>query len=727
MKRLVVRLLPVLLSILPLSCTREASPVVQPSGDDVRLVPVTFTASCFTDSKASLNGLKMEWSPGDEIGIAANTASTTIYKFTTRDGGAQAEFAGMLPEGFKAGKAIFPYSSILSNSSTNNFRVSGIPACVQHPGPDGIDYSSVPLSTQFEDITSGTLTFFPLASILKFDVSSSDVREISLRTDGLYPTGGSYPNNDVKCHGALSIPDFSFVNVGCGSHVFNCAYRGEGYVKLRPRSGSTFAPGEYGFVIPATDAKDPRALNNLTVTYTKADGSRWSRTSTKSLTVLPARIYDFNISDADCIKESDEVAPAVVGELIPAWKPGCFDIHFINTQSGEGALLIFPDGTQMLIDCAGSLNATGPVNSTTNEGIRVRWDPTKDSNYSHNIMFEEYIRQCMIWTGNNKLDYVLCTHFHADHFGTTSGKSKSDRYSGYVQQSMPYMLDVFAAGKVMDRGYPTYEYPFDMCRLNATVRNWVAALNWHKEHSGIEVERFQAGADKQITLKYAASDYPSFAVRNIGVNGEVWTGIGNNTRSTFPALQDIVCANPPDADSSDNCPAENHNSTVLKFTYGKFDYWAGGDQQYNGMSSYAWKNSETTMAKACGQVDVMKADHHGTANTNGSGYTAKNGDRALAMQYLKPKCWIVNNWVDGQPRQATFEGVVSVCPDVDIFITNTCQSQTLYGGYAQHMKGADGHIVVRVLPGGDTYYVYVLEDSSRTMKVKTVSGPYTSR
>lgn len=42
-------------------------------------------------------------------------------------------------------------------------------------------------------------------------------------------------------------------------------------------------------------------------------------------------------------------------------------------------------------------------------------------------------------------------------------------------------------------------------------------------------------------------------------------------------------------------------------------------------------------------------------------------------------------------------------------------------------EGSNGHIVVRVAPGGDTYWVYVLSDSDRKKNVTKINGPYTSK
>ena len=42
-------------------------------------------------------------------------------------------------------------------------------------------------------------------------------------------------------------------------------------------------------------------------------------------------------------------------------------------------------------------------------------------------------------------------------------------------------------------------------------------------------------------------------------------------------------------------------------------------------------------------------------------------------------------------------------------------------------QSQQGHIIVRVLPGGKNYYVIILDDSHEAMLVKNVFGPYTSK
>lgn len=424
--------------------------------------------------------------------------------------------------------------------------------------------------------------------------------------------------------------------------------------------------------------------------------------------------------------EGNTVTDAEVGKAIPAWDKGELDIHFINTTTGECIFIIMPDGTLMLLDAAGSQANTGKVGNTSNVGIRQRWDPTRNTSFRAGSFIADYIRKAMDWTGNDRIDYVLTSHFHNDHIGGASNMPVSDKSSTYKKASMAEILDIFPVGKLIDRAYPDYDYPFDLADESANagnVRNYINAVKWHVANSGMKAERFKAGSVSQIVLQKVPGDYPAFEVRNLAVNGDIWTGAEENALSTFPAADRISVADPKDVQNGDNCPEENHLSAAVRISYGKFDFFSGGDLQYNGLSTFAWKDIETPVAKVCGEVEVMKADHHGTSNTNGYGF--KN--TCWAMRYLNPQCWVVNSWTDGHPRKDTFEGVTKLIPDLSVFITNTCDEQKAYSNYNRNVKGADGHIVVRVNEGGTSYNVYVLGDEDGRMTVKTISGPYTSR
>ena len=78
--------------------------------------------------------------------------------------------------------------------------------------------------------------------------------------------------------------------------------------------------------------------------------------------------------------------------------------------------------------------------------------------------------------------------------------------------------------------------------------------------------------------------------------------------------------------------------------------------------------------------------------------------------------------------------MIKTLPKVDLFITNFWQGDRPAGvddkvtaDEAARVKGYDGNIVVRVVDGGNKYYIVTTSDSDGKMTVKNVSGPYTSR
>ena len=144
----------------------------------------------------------------------------------------------------------------------------------------------------------------------------------------------------------------------------------------------------------------------------------------------------------------------------------------------------------------------------------------------------------------------------------------------------------------------------------------------------------------------------------------------------------------------------------------------GGDIQYNGRTENPWKDIEAPISEVVSRVDVMKADHHGTSNTNSSGLLNK----------LKPNVVLCHVWRDVQPNPATIDRFFEANKSCKIFLTNldSANRQRL-GVNASKLKSTNGHIVVRVAPGGSEYTVYVLDDTDEAYRIKSISGPYRSK
>lgn len=443
--------------------------------------------------------------------------------------------------------------------------------------------------------------------------------------------------------------------------------------------------------------------------------------------VLLASCSDKNVAGPD-IKPTPQKPQTdtgiEVGKTLPAWKKGEMDIHFINTTTGECTFLILPDGTQILNDAASSLVSTNSKGNTTNTGIRSRWDPTK-TGMRGSAIISAYLKKCMSWTDRTRIDYVLLSHLHNDHMGDCSSSVPVSANSPtYRLNGIPEILDDFEVSRIVDRGWPSYDYPFDMQNLasnrNAVV-NYVNAVKWHVSNTGLKAEMFRAGVSDQIVPNTSEYDVK---VQNIAVNGEIWTGSGTSTRKTFPEKSEIKVENPASVAGSDNCPAENICSCVMRISYGPFDFFTGADLQYNSRSTFAWKDAELPCAVAAGKVELMKADHHGSTATNS----------AEALKALEPQAIVVNSWVDCHPRTSVLASMEKTLPSADIFITNFWQGDRPSGvddkvtpEEASRVKGYDGNIVVRVVDGGKKYYVMTTSDSDGKMTVKNVSGPYMSR
>lgn len=389
---------------------------------------------------------------------------------------------------------------------------------------------------------------------------------------------------------------------------------------------------------------------------------------------------------------------SLIGKTLPAWHKGYLDIHAINTGRGESTLCIFPDGTTMLVDAAGSL--ISPTDA-------IPPPPQKPNNaVSSGLAITNYTNH-FIKAASGKLNYIMMSHFDPDHMGTIDSSlpmhaSNSFRMGGVTEVGAKIRFD-----KILDRDYPNYDYPNNKTS-DPRIANYINFINWSKIAYHAKAEQFVAGRNDQIVLRQDPAKYPDFEIRNIVSNGHVWTGRGTETINTLPAAEQLVAAH----------AKENIFSIGFIMSYGKFNYFSGGDLQYNDRTEYPWKDIEAPVAKVVGSVDVMKANHHGTANCNSKELLDK----------LTPQVVLVHNWRDVQPNPATVSRMFDANSTCQIFTTNMSDANAVrLGKDFSRLKSTQGHIVVRVAPGGEEYFVYVLDDSNMEYTVRKIFGPYRSK
>lgn len=369
----------------------------------------------------------------------------------------------------------------------------------------------------------------------------------------------------------------------------------------------------------------------------------------------------------------------VIGEVFPKWTPGTLDIHQINTGSGNAAFLMLPDGTTMVVDAGHRRNV--PPRATA---------PRPDGSRPPGEWIARYLRAI----GASAIDYGYLTHFHDDH--------------------MNAMVDVagrIPVSRMLDRAWPDYNYP-SVDHVEFQSPAFLAYRNWLKQGT-TKPERFVPGRSDQIVLLRDRATYPDFQVRNIAANGEVWTGVGDATTRHFPPLDGLA---------NTEWPTENMCSQAMRLSYGKFDYYTGGDMPGTPRPGYpTWQNVETPVAMAVGPVEAAVVNHHGNR---------RDSTNAFFVAALRPRVWVIPVWSSDHPGHDVLDRMYAtrLYPGPrDVFATNMIEANKIViGPLLDRLASSQGHIVIRVAPGG-AYHVIILDDSAETFRVTKVLGPFASR
>jgi beta-lactamase superfamily II metal-dependent hydrolase len=200
------------------------------------------------------------------------------------------------------------------------------------------------------------------------------------------------------------------------------------------------------------------------------------------------------------------------------------EIHHIDVGQADATLIKSPTGVTVLIDAGNDGNGTGIV------------------------------RPYLTALGINSLNYVVCSHYHADHLG-----GLDEVITG---------LGAAKIGAVYDRGsdapLPTStQYNSYVSAANSTGRRYKVALG--------QVINLGGG----VTMKCVATDGE---VINYGL-------VPGSTGS------------------------ENDLSIGWLLSYNSFQYYTGGDL---GGESSSYADAETPLAPQIGDVDVFKINHHGS-------------------------------------------------------------------------------------------------------------------
>ena len=420
------------------------------------------------------------------------------------------------------------------------------------------------------------------------------------------------------------------------------------------------------------------------------------------------------LSFPSCAASGDatpSASPSALPDTLPEWSEGYLYIHHISVD-GDAAYFVLPDGTTMMFDAGVSdkeafEKRTAPLKAADRRPNRSR---------SSAEWYVDYIRNAAPKGKSIGLDYLVISHFHSDHYGYLTDSSPKSTRGDYYLSGVTELADLLPIGTIIDRDYPTYDYPADLRQIGSKDRNLQNYLNFveARRAHGERTEKLVAGRNDQIVLRDNASAYRNFEVRNVKANGDIWTGSGNETRKLFQAAQILE----PNGKYN-----ENPLSLAIKVSYGHFDYFTGGDMTgASGPDFPEWFDTETPIAQAVGEVDVFTMNHHGVRDANNSKF----------ISALTPQIFVIQGRTSDHPGQEVAHRMISrnLYPgDRTIFSTFMhSETETVYGPwFLNDVASKHGHVVIRVAPGGDQFEIFVLDDSVPGLKVKSVFGPYRSR
>ena len=243
--------------------------------------------------------------------------------------------------------------------------------------------------------------------------------------------------------------------------------------------------------------------------------------------------------------------------------------------------------------------------------------------------------------------------------------------------------------------------------------NYLTFIEEQQRISDMQAAKLIVGSNEQIGLLFAPDEYPNFHVRNVKSNGTIWTGIGDQTFEYLPDPKSLPLK---------KRPGENPCSNAIRIQYGAFDYFTGGDMP--GVSDLErpwWIDVETPVAEAIGPTDVTTLNHHGN----------QDAMNAFFVKTLQPRVYIHQNWSSDHPGHQVLRRMTSkaLYPGPrDLFATNMLEANKIVIGPSleRAYQSTEGHILVRVAPGGATYQVIILDDNTDQYTVKAVFGPYQS-
>lgn len=246
------------------------------------------------------------------------------------------------------------------------------------------------------------------------------------------------------------------------------------------------------------------------------------------------------------------------------------DVYFVDVEGGQATLFIMPDGETLLFDAG--YPGQGKSDPTPGDARNAR-DPqrilaaAKDANIS-------------------RIDYLLISHFHTDHFGGTME-----------------LAELIPIGTIIDRGTGTLESP-----VKPSMRNLLDAYETVREQQDI----LTPVVGERLPLD-------GVEITVVSSGGEILESQGEKTATPIAACDRPVL--------TAGVPTENQRSLGILLRYGEFRFLDLGDLGGQTLSDLVCPGNRI------GSIDVYLVPHHGGVDS---------ADPATLAAF-RPRVAILNN------------------------------------------------------------------------------------
>ncbi len=336
------------------------------------------------------------------------------------------------------------------------------------------------------------------------------------------------------------------------------------------------------------------------------------------------------------------------------WTPGEFEIRILDVEQGDSQLIIFPSGFSVLIDVR-----------------EASWNTGQGAAY--------IAQKIQAITGGTHVNVGVLSHLHLDHIGYAGYggfwgllETHGITFDKIVDRDAGVWVDGYGGGTVDGTCDPDLEIQWHNAGTQSgTARNW---LCYATNPANTKIYPFRELAVLGSTTQIDPPDAGA-VVEIVQVDGDGVMMVDGIT----PIQGDHTGATTP--------PSENDYSIGIKIRFGLIDYATAGDSDGEYATSqwgYTYNDVEAILAPRFGQVDILRANHHGSGHSTSQFY----------VDTLNPDSSAVScgNNSYGHPAQSVIDRLLGTG---DLYFTNVCDNTVNYGAAVI----VNGDIIIRSTDG----------------------------